>query len=187
MGLELSTALPVETGVVVGNAALPMVGLLPGVQFDGPVEIGDGGLDLAQLEVLASSTVVDLRRLGIELDHDIVVGNGLAVTPLHLVQPPAEIKALRVLRVAFDGSIGQGESLGQVAALIGATRLRQQVAHGHLLGHENAPQNRKGRDDAQGPKPLQAQPSLVLRRDASRPNGRSNTHTDPPQVGTRLV
>jgi len=67
MGLELSPALLEETGVVVGDATLPVVGFLPGVQFDGPVEVGDGGLDVAQLEVLAASTVIDLHCVGIEL------------------------------------------------------------------------------------------------------------------------
>ena len=163
MGLELSPALLEETGVVVGDAALPMVGLLPGVQFDGAVEVGDGGFDVTQLEVLAASPVVDFHCVGIELQHGIVVGDGPTVTSLHPIELPAEMKAPRVLRIQFNGSGRQGDGPGVIPASIGALRLREQVGHGHLLGQDEARQDREGRGEAQGPKPLRGKPLLLLR------------------------
>ena len=107
-----------------------------GLEFDLFVEIGDGILEPAQLEVERPTAVVRQGEHRAQLDHPVIVGEGLVVLLAMLEDSSANEEPSRVARGGFNGLTGQIERFVNPSVFVRRNGAGEQILARRLLSHQ---------------------------------------------------
>ena len=151
--LELLAPFFVSAGVVTGDAPLPEIRRLLGLQFKHLVEVGDRFPEMGELELLDAAELVDFRGAGLQGKRLVKVRDRLGVFAAERVKATADVVTLRISRIDLDCFGGQREGIRPVTFQLG--RLRSGTAEraneldrGELRIHQ-PPANQKAKQRGQ--------------------------------------